>query len=245
MDADLTSYSLWTHRYKIQSDKRYRIKQAPTSAHYHIFHHHHHCHHHHHANLWSLCPVGSVCEFVAPWWPEVMKVRVQAGPPVSAPAGTPRWRPDPPRDRRREPLRSRPPDLHSVWSRSRKPSDRHRAGQQRSESTHALPFSLERVRCVMQTEWKHLMPLTGGIYLVSAVAWGVVIIRPKTCCFCSRQSITALVCTFALRCIIQLNNFALHSFITLNKLWGIYESSIFYIFNSSDHFCNKIDFFSI
>lgn len=136
MDADLTSYSLRTHRYKTQTDKWYRIKQPPISPHNHIFHHHH-CHPR--TNLWSWYPGGSVC--VAPWWSEVRKVRVQAGPLASAPAGILRWLLGPPQDRRREPLRSRPPDLHSAWSRLHKTSDRHRVGHQCSESMHAAVFT--------------------------------------------------------------------------------------------------------
>lgn len=73
-------------------------------------------------NQWSWYPGGSA--FVAPWWLVMTNGCVQAGPLVSAPAGTPQWHQGPLRDRRTELHCSKPPDLHLAWSRLRTPSDR-------------------------------------------------------------------------------------------------------------------------
>lgn len=178
-------------------------------------------------NLWSWCPGGSV--HVAPWWSEVRKEYVQAGPLVSAPAGILRWLLGPPQDRRREPLRSRPLGLRSAWSRLCKTSDRHRAEQQRSESIETVAFIRSftlLVCCMMQTERKQ--SLMDGIYLTWIVDWGVVIIWLKRDCHFN-QSITALMCTCVVRCMKNLIFGCTHLSI-LNKLWGIYKSSSIYIF---------------
>lgn len=100
-----------------------------------------------HANLWSCCPGGRVCVLVAPWYPEVMQVCAQVGPPVSAPAGTPRWPPGPPRGRRREPLRSRLPDLRRAGSQSHRPSDRKKSRCQKSNMLRFFFFSFSCMQC--------------------------------------------------------------------------------------------------
>lgn len=149
----------------------YRNTHTPSSA-YDPFHPHTH--------LWSWYPGGWVCAFAAPLW---SVAGVQAEPPANAPAGTPQWPPGLPQGRRGEPLRSRPPDLHSAWFQSHKPSDRDREGQQLLEITHTLFFYQGVVDVWCWQRQKHLHCVMAGICLMSVIAWGVVIIRPNTRCF--------------------------------------------------------------
>lgn len=77
----------------------------------------------HRANLWSWCPGRDARALAGPLCWGLLTASARAGPPASAPAGTLRSHPGPPRHRRRGPLRSRSPDLHSAGSCA--PSDSH------------------------------------------------------------------------------------------------------------------------
>lgn len=179
-----------------------------------------------HTHLWSWCHGGSLCVSVGPWWPEGMRACARAGPPASAPAGTPRWPPGPLQGRRREPLRSRPPDRRSAWSQSHKPSDGHREGQVwRSEIIQALHGEF----VVWCWRWKKKNTTHDGWHL-SRVSHSL------RCCyyqtahllfFFSWKPIFVLLwCTIVLWCIIRwiILLWCTHSSI-LNELWTVYEST--------------------
>lgn len=124
-------------------------------------------------NQWSWCPGGSV--FVAPWWLVMTKGCVQAGPLVSAPAGTPQWHQGPLPDRRKELRRSRSPDLHLTWSRLCTPSDREGAEGQLFRNTEFLQCNhCVQMEC-LQDGW--LLPCVFVFIRLDEVLWEALLIN--------------------------------------------------------------------